>query len=65
MSQDSTQRKLQIRYVTIATRPEHEIRGKLLALAKSLSDKAGMKVSTMDALNIAVSEALRKRGAKP
>lgn len=64
MSQDSTQRKVQIRYVTIATRPEHEIRGKLLALANSLSDRAGLRVEAMDALNIAVNEALRKRGVQ-
>jgi len=57
--------KVKPAYVTIATRPDHDIRGKLLALAKSLSDKAGMKVDTMDALNVAVSEALRRRGVQP
>lgn len=62
MEADSTQRKLQTRYVTIATRPEHDIRGKLLALASNLSDRGGMRVEAMDALHIAVNEALRKRG---
>ena len=65
MDSTTVPQKVKPNYVTIATRPDHDIRGKLLALAKSLSDRAGMKVSTMDALNIAVSEALRKRGVQP
>lgn len=65
MDNTTAPQKAKPQYVTIATRPEHDIRGKLLALAQHLGAKAGMKVDAMDAMNVAVTEALRRRGVQP
>ena len=61
MSPKNTQPK----YVTIATRVEHDVREQLTRLAQQLSAEKGARIDRMDALNIAVREALAARGVQP
>lgn len=52
------------RYDTISVRAEHEIRASVEKLVNLIQKETGMRVSTGDAVNVAVIEAIKNREDK-